>query len=508
MGRLKLMGRTDLVFRSIGERTAELALELAIERIRPDRVTVIEGLRPFSAAVERQLRIDHAADQVVYVDADCLILDDLVPFLDVNTRPYVDCFVTDRFRGRIHCGVHITSTEVVRAMKAIAPSPGDQRYVLRPESRLRNQALRALARHKEFRNFNILHDHFQFYRDVFYKYALRELRSRTEYQRARLAEAMAFWCDARFDEDIRVARMAVEHARRAVPPDASAQEIGEYIERLPETARGQLAEAGIAEKGPMTRAELKSWLAHVPRERYGIDERPRVFGIGLSRTGTRSLSMALHILGWDTVHYPADAATFDELARGDYGFSILKEYHGITDITVAPFYAQIDRRFPGSKFVLTVRDVGSWLRSCENHWLDRPAFGNDGTPEQATYMNVRRLLRAAVYGCYGFEAERFTFVYEQHVRSVREYFRDRPSDFLELSVCNGAGWGPLAEFLGCEVPAQPFPHKGAKLSKRLANGARRAADTTGSNATAPGAPTATPDPGIEPHRPEIGTRNA
>ena len=35
---------------------------------------------------------------------------------------------------------------------------------------------------------------------------------------------------------------------------------------------------------------------------------------------------------------------------------------------MAPFYAQLDRAFPGSKFILTVREKEAWLRSAEVHW--------------------------------------------------------------------------------------------------------------------------------------------
>ncbi len=461
------MNTTDLVFRTVGERTSDLALELAIENIRPKHVEVIRDLRPLAAAVEKQCTFSHNTDQVVYVDADCLILDDMVPFLQTNYRPYVDCFVTDRFRGRIHCGVHVTRTDVVKVMKHVHPAADDKKYVLRPESRLRNLALHQLKKRKEFRNFNILHDHFQFYRDIFYKYAIRELRSRTEHQYARLETAMESWKESELDQDIQVARLAIEHARKSVPLDSSASRLSDYIDRLPQIAVSELDRAGIKEKRPLKRADIESWVERYPLQHYGIDDRPRIFGIGLSRTGTRSLSMALHILGWDTVHYPADQTTFEELSNAQYDLSILKEYHGITDITVAPFYAQLDTQFPGAKFVLTVRDREHWLNSCQNHWKDRPAFAGTETPEQEIYMKIRRLLRAAVYGCYTFNIDRFNWVYEQHLSHVRSYFRDRPNDFLELDICSGAGWDPLCRFLGQPVPQQPFPHKGAKLSKKL-----------------------------------------
>jgi hypothetical protein len=486
-----------------------MALQLAIKNIRPARVEIVEGYRPLSAAVEHQLRFRHDADQIVYVDADSLILSDMVPFLESNTRPYVDCYVTDRFRGRIHCGVHVTRADVVHAMSDLETPKNDKKYVLRPESRLRNLAMGKLGTRKEFRNFNILHDHFQYNREIFYKYALRELRSRTQYQRARLQEAMNSWTDSDLNQDIYVARMAIQHARSTVPLGASTQQISRYIKALPVTTRVELERAGIKEKGPFVESELEAWLERHPMNNYSTEGRPYIFGIGLSRTGTRSLTSALHVLGWDTIHYPADQRTFEQLCNADYNLDILQQYQGITDITVAPYFAQLDRQYPGAKFILTVRDRESWLRSCVNHWYERPAFAETSTPEQETYMNMRRLLRAAVFGCYTYNEERFSWAYDQHVRAVREHFKDRPHDFLEIDICAGAGWKPICDFLDQQLPIQPFPHKGSKLSKKLAQVVQHAeASAGGFNSTAPAAEALDSDVETSTHQPQASTRDA
>jgi hypothetical protein len=84
-------------------------------------------------------------------------------------------------------------------------------------------------------------------------------------------------------------------------------------------------------------------------------------------------------------------------------------------------------------------------------------------------MEIRRFLRAAVYGCYDYAPERFSRVYDEHVARVRRYFADRPGDLLELDICAGEKWERLAPFLGLPIPDGPFPHKGKKLSERMAS---------------------------------------
>jgi hypothetical protein len=66
----------------------------------------------------------------------------------------------------------------------------------------------------------------------------------------------------------------------------------------------------------------------------------KVFGIGLSKTGTTSLSAALAILGYRSKHFPKD----EDFAR----------YDAFSDITVAMKFKTLDRFFPGSQFIYTV----------------------------------------------------------------------------------------------------------------------------------------------------------
>tara|TARA_R110002073_G_scaffold289878_8_gene454800 strand:+ start:10830 stop:12257 length:1428 start_codon:yes stop_codon:yes gene_type:complete len=472
------MTKIDLVFRQIDERTRDVALELAKRHIRPDAIHIIDDVRPFTECVNQMLRIPHDCDYVVYLDADCLILEEMRDMIETFDAAYIDSYVSDRFRGRLHCGVHITRIDLVRQMASIEPPLDDMKYVLRPESRLRNLAMKPMRLSKQFRNFDILHDHFQFYRHVFMKYALRELRSRNRVQHRRLDMAMKRWPEsANGIDDYAVARMAVDYTRALIPKTATPAEVHAYIEALPQHAAAELDRHGIEEKGEFTMAELDAWLEkNDHRQSYGqSDDKPKVFGLGLSRTGTRSLTGALQVLGWDTSHYPIDEDTYTELANGQYDLTLLKYYDGLTDITTIPYYQQFDKMYPGSKFILTVRDKESWLRSCQNHWFNRPAFKQTDDPDEETHLLVRQLLRAAVYGCYNYVPERFSWVYDRHVRDVMEYFKDRPNDLLVIDICNGEGFDKLAPFLDRPLPAQPFPHKGNVLTQRVAEARATAA---------------------------------
>lgn len=181
----------------------------------------------------------------------------------------------------------------------------------------------------------------------------------------------------------------------------------------------------------------------------------KIFGIGLSRTGTKSLTSALETLDFNIAHYPCDRKTYKELTIGKYNLSILENYDGITDITVAPFFPHLDRLYPGSKFIFTLREKETWLKSMENHFGKNPL--PKVLPDLLFERKIRRFLRAAVYGTYTFDRERMAYVYDSHLKNVREYFKEKEKQLLEINITNGEGWEKLCPFLEKAVPPDPFP---------------------------------------------------
>ncbi len=59
---------------------------------------------------------------------------------------------------------------------------------------------------------------------------------------------------------------------------------------------------------------------------------------------------------------------------GQIRFKILDQVHSLTDFPVPLIYKRLDRGYPDSKFILTVRDTESWLTSVEKHFkiMDQP----------------------------------------------------------------------------------------------------------------------------------------
>ena len=178
----------------------------------------------------------------------------------------------------------------------------------------------------------------------------------------------------------------------------------------------------------------------------------KIFCIGLSRTGTSSVNKALRILGYHAKHYPALGRLYFLGLQG-IKRKELRRYDAMSDIAVLRFYKQLDRRFPGSRFVQTVREKESWLNSCAEYLRQKR-----GIP---TTANARRL-RIDIYGVPDFDRDLFSAAYDRHLADVKAYFDRREQDLLTMNVVEGDGWQLLCEFLGKKVPNVAFPRENAR----------------------------------------------
>lgn len=174
---------------------------------------------------------------------------------------------------------------------------------------------------------------------------------------------------------------------------------------------------------------------------------PMVFGIGLAKTGTSSLNKALELLGLRSIHYPDPAL----MLAGQYDRA-LAGFDAATDITVSAFFPLLDRHFPGSKFILTLRDFDQWMVSIDAH-MQRISKA-EWTPD-----NPKGRVREMVFDTVGWDRDLFARSYHRHTQRVRDYFRNRPQDLLVADFCAGCGWEPLCTLLNRAIPSTPFPHE-------------------------------------------------
>ncbi len=169
----------------------------------------------------------------------------------------------------------------------------------------------------------------------------------------------------------------------------------------------------------------------------------KVFCIGFQKTGTTSLGRALEILG-HSVCGPV-GVTDPRISHKalEWAIARLPYYDAFQDNPWPMLYKQLDQICPGSKFILTTRHPRAWIKSAKKYFGSYEAaaevwiYGGKGTPVR----NQKRFLQ----------------VYKEHNRAVREYFKDRPDDLLEIDFSKGHGWKEICDFLGYAIPDEPFP---------------------------------------------------
>ena len=168
----------------------------------------------------------------------------------------------------------------------------------------------------------------------------------------------------------------------------------------------------------------------------------KVFCIGLNKTATSSLSNALTILGYKVLHddWIARKAIEQEYAQGKKILSSIDEYQAFADIPFDSMFRELDQAYPDSKFILTTRDLYSWLLSRAKH--------------------VRRNRRSIDYRGEALivNKTRWEQLWNMHHDSVKNWFKERPEKLLVIDICGGDGWEKLCPFLEKQIPENtPFP---------------------------------------------------
>lgn len=191
----------------------------------------------------------------------------------------------------------------------------------------------------------------------------------------------------------------------------------------------------------------------------------KLFIIGLPRTGTTSISIAMLNYGFKVAHTAYTKQAF-ELA------DVLSDAPCFCD------YQELDALFPGSKFVYLDRDSESWVPSIQMllkkmHVNLAPKTGifnpvlkrsfdevfdlySISTPSKRKELNHQAFEKAHLIACYN-----------NHKRNVLAYFSDR-NDFLLLNIKNKNSLSQLLDFLNITHSQDiEFPH--ANIGKHVSS---------------------------------------
>ncbi len=175
----------------------------------------------------------------------------------------------------------------------------------------------------------------------------------------------------------------------------------------------------------------------------------KIFGIGLNKTGTTTLKLALRRLGYD--HSKRQTPLARAWLEGDLApiWAEADAHESFEDWPWPLLYRELwDRYGDRARYILTTRSSAErWVESLKKH------------SERTSGVMIRQ----GIFGYkfpHGVEAEHAAF-YERHNAEVRSFFADKPDVYTELNWEAGDGWLELCRFLQVPVPNRDFPHGNA-----------------------------------------------
>lgn len=177
-----------------------------------------------------------------------------------------------------------------------------------------------------------------------------------------------------------------------------------------------------------------------------MNNTPRVFGIGLNKTATKSLGMCFEAMGFKNRTYSLQAFKLYQKKDWTALFEFIDQHDSFEDWPWPLMYKEIDARYPDAKFILTTRVTEDiWYKSlCK----------------MAVRMGPMRDFEKPIYGYsmpHGHRQEHID-IYRKHNADVRAYFSDRPGKLLEICFDQGFHMNTLTDFLGePEIDFKP-PH--------------------------------------------------
>lgn len=171
----------------------------------------------------------------------------------------------------------------------------------------------------------------------------------------------------------------------------------------------------------------------------------KIFGIGECKTGTSSLGKAFELIGFKK-HKGWDNKLWIKYKENNIE-SILEVANKFDCFEDAPWctgdlYKILYKRFPKSKFILTIRDAESWFKSLRNFNIKGLGYSQKAIKDFDNKKNE------------------IIEKYKRRNKKIKDFFKDKSEDLLIMNICQGDGWEKLCNFLNKSIPKEPFPHIG------------------------------------------------
>ncbi len=197
----------------------------------------------------------------------------------------------------------------------------------------------------------------------------------------------------------------------------------------------------------------------------------KIFCIGCNKTGTTSLQKAFQNMGIPLGDQYNAEWLLQDWANRDFS-NIIPYCRTAQVFQDVPFslpdtFKAVDQAFPGSRFILTVRDsseqwYSSLIRFHGKMWANGRVPPTKEDLQAATYLykGYPWVANRLIFGTPEddpYNKETLLALYENYNAEVLDYFKDRPKDLLVLNLSDPNGYQTFCDFIGETPQADDFP---------------------------------------------------
>mgnify|MGYP000344968982 CR=1 FL=1 len=198
--------------------------------------------------------------------------------------------------------------------------------------------------------------------------------------------------------------------------------------------------------------------------------KPKVFCIGMNKTGTTSLKKAFEDLGFLVGSQRAAEMLLKNYIKNDCKpiFKYVKSAQVFQDIpfSLPNTYKFLYNKFPNAYFILTVRDSPEqWVDSITR--FHSKLFGNGKIPtkkqlEEANYVykgfmwNAMKSI-APISDENPYDREVLAQAYLNYNKEVEKFFKKNNCRFIKINLSEKGSYQKLIDFLGITSPFDDFP---------------------------------------------------
>lgn len=203
--------------------------------------------------------------------------------------------------------------------------------------------------------------------------------------------------------------------------------------------------------------------------RLRVANKQKIFCIGLNKTGTTSVKYALEELNYVVGNETEAKKLLTPWLKRNFN-PIIQYCKTAQAFQDSPFsfpytYIILDYAFPGSKFILTVRDdAEEWYNSITR--FHAKLWGNGKIPTKSNLLNAKKgrpwIVNQELFKTPGDDPYNKSILmnfYNQYITEVKDYFKNRPNDLLVINLKEEKSYKNFCEFLGCNPIKERFPWK-------------------------------------------------